>query len=269
MPPSQMHPDRRVWAQISNDGTDSSGTSSSGSDDSEDSSSDDEPPAKTRARRSNELVCTTIETDENATDGFRSEPFYSMMKESFNNAVLSDVTVCIRTLRVPAHSFVLAAQCSYFKNTLTKGGLKNESVKEFRYDGDQPHAYWRMLEYLYKGDYGIIPAAEINEPDDQLICRHIHVYVIAEALEIDGLQRLATERFKRCVKEDQLDKTFVTCIKLVFKHTKVRDNMLRKEVMSIVSRHPKALWEIDTFRGLVHLGQDFTVDFVAGLLEDK
>ncbi len=78
--------------------------------------------------------------------------------------VLSDITIFIRGLRFPAHSFVLAAQCNYFRDALTKGGLKNEAVREFYLDKGPPHAYWRMLEYLYKGTYSVEPAPEIREP---------------------------------------------------------------------------------------------------------
>lgn len=81
---------------------------------------------------------------------------------SFNNVALSDVSIMINDLHFPAHSFVLAAQCDYFKESLTRG-LKSEAVKEFRYEENHPHAYWRMLEYLYKGSYSAEPPAEITD----------------------------------------------------------------------------------------------------------
>lgn len=202
--------------------------------------------------------------------------------------VLSDITIFIKGLRFPAHSFVLAAQCDYFKDALTKGGLKKEAVREFHFDKAPPHAYWRMLEYLYKGTYSIEPVVEFSEtgknlicpntdsmrksltrPDDEPVHRHIHAYAVAETFGIDGLERLATDRFKECIKEEPMDKKFVECIRLIFRFTKIQGNMLRREVMSIVGRHSKTMWEINSFKTLVRGGNDFAIDFAAKLLEAK
>ncbi len=77
--------------------------------------------------------------------------------------VLSDITIFIKGLRFPAHSFVLAAQCDYFKDALTKGVLKKEAIRGFHFDKWPPHDYWRMLEYLYKGTYSVEPVVEFSE----------------------------------------------------------------------------------------------------------
>lgn len=82
---------------------------------------------------------------------------------SFNNIILSDVSVFIKELHLPAHSFVLAAQCEIFRDTLTRG-LKTEAIREFRYNDGSPHAYWRMFEYLYKGIYDTESPAQIADP---------------------------------------------------------------------------------------------------------
>ncbi|OAQ96787.1 hypothetical protein LLEC1_02830 [Akanthomyces lecanii] len=118
--------------------------SDSSSDSSSDESSLDEPPTKTRTRRSNELACSAATNT--TPEGTFAEPFQSMMID-----------------------FVLAAQCSYFKDALTKGGLKKEAVKEFHFDKGPAHAYWRMLEYLYKGTYSAEPVAEFSEPGKYLV----------------------------------------------------------------------------------------------------
>ena len=207
---------------------------------------------------------------------------------SFNNVVLSDITIFIKGLRFPAHSFFPTAQCDYFKDALTKGGLKKKAVREFHFDKAPPHAYWRMSEYLYEGIYSVEPVAELSELgkyliylsinsrrelltrlDDELIHRHIHAYAVAETFGIEGLERLATNRFKQCMKEEHMDKRFVECIGLIFKCTKVRGNMLRREVIGIVGRHSKRMWGIGPPKTLVCGGNDFAFDFAAKLLEGK
>ncbi|ATY58719.1 BTB POZ fold domain containing [Cordyceps militaris] len=227
-------------------------------------SSDEERLEKTKIRRNNDLICTATET---GPDGSRVESFQSMMKESFNNAILSDVTIFVNGLRFAAHSFVLASQCKLFKDVFTTGGLKKEATKEFRYKTKHPHAYWRMLEYMYKGTYSIEPAAEIAKSDDDLIHRHIHVFAVAEAFDIQGLQRLACDRFQQSILQDRMDIDFVACVRLIYKTTKKRGNLLRTEVMEIVCGHSKELWKLAELQKLVSDGGDFTVDFMAKLLE--
>ncbi|KAM3504608.1 hypothetical protein MY10362_003470 [Beauveria mimosiformis] len=252
-----MHPDRRALTKIASEDDDSSNKRSR-----DNTSSDEQPRAKTRTRRSNKLEATAANI---ATKGTVSEPFQRMMED----VILSDMTIFIKSFRFPAHSFVLAAQCGYFKDALTTGGLKEEAKKEFRFDHGQSHAYWRMLEYLYKGTYSDDPAAEIDEPDDELPHRHIHVYATAKAFQIEGLQRLATERFKQSVERGKMDKNFVSCIRLVYKIMKIEDSMMGKEVMEIVSQHAKVLWKIRTFQHLVHHEKGFAANLVSKLLEEE
>ncbi|KAK8149118.1 hypothetical protein G3M48_008156 [Beauveria asiatica] len=255
-----MHPDRRALTKIASEDDDSSNKRSS-----DNTSSEEQPLSKTRKRRSNKLKPTAANI---ATEGTVSEPFQRMMEESFNSVILSDMTIFIKSFRFPAHSFVLAAQCGYFKDALTTGGLKEEAKKEFRFDHGQFHAYWRMLEYLYKGTYSDDPAAEINEPDDELPHRHIYVYATAKTFQIEGLQRLATERFKQSVEREKIGRKFVSCIQLVHKIMKIEDSMLGKEVMEIVSQNAKVLWKIRAFQRLVHHEKGFAANLVSKLLEE-
>ena len=87
------------------------------------------------------------------------------------------------------------------------------------------------------------------------------------ALGIESLQQLATDRFKECIKNEGMPEKFVTCVKLTFESTKNRKRVLRKEVMAIVGKHSKTLWQLDGFQQLVASGGDFTLDFAARLIE--
>ena len=59
--------------------------------------------------------------------------------------------------KLPAHSFVLAALSSYFRRALEGKFLEGES-KEFTFNQESPHAYWRVFEYMYTGEYSDAPA---------------------------------------------------------------------------------------------------------------
>ncbi|KAJ3492733.1 hypothetical protein NLG97_g5179 [Lecanicillium saksenae] len=243
-----------------------SSSDGSGDTSSDDSSSDDKPIAKTRKRRSNDPSVSSIPA---APNGNRIGPLQTMMKESFNNALLSDITIFIKGLSFPAHSFVLAAQCDFFKKALTKANLKNQARTEFHYEEWQPHACWRMFEYLYKGDYSTGPVPGIKELDEKTTQRHILVYAVAEAFGLESLQELATARFSQCMKLEKIDESFVDCVRLVFKVTKTKQNMLRKEMMGIIDQHSKTLWKVSGFRALVHDYGSFAVEFTAKLLEGR
>ncbi|KAJ6787719.1 hypothetical protein PWT90_03467 [Aphanocladium album] len=224
MSPVKMEKGEGKRIFVDSDDDDDAYTESSSDSSSDASSSDDEPTAKTRKRRSNEPANSSADTKPNNN---RMEPLQSMMKESFNNALLSDITIFIKGLSFPAHSFVLAAQCNFFQNALTKAGPKNQARKEFHYEEWQPHACWRMFEYLYKGTYSVGPVPEIKEPDERPAHRHILVYAVAETFGVEGLQTLATERFSECIKREKIDREFVECVRRIYKVTDIRNNMLR------------------------------------------
>lgn len=64
-----------------------------------------------------------------------------------------------------------------------------------------------------------------------------------------------------------MSEKFVTYVKLIFESTKNRKNVLRKEVMAIVGKHSKTLWQMDGFQQLVASGGDFALDFAARLIQ--
>ncbi|KAM3497191.1 hypothetical protein MY10362_009450 [Beauveria mimosiformis] len=129
-----------------------------------------------------------------------AEALSQAAKALFNNAKLSDVTINIHTqqgaTKLSAHSFVLAAISPYFRRALEGKYAESES-KEFTFDQDSPHAYWRVFEYMYTGDYSDDPAkmeAFEDEPDDEELARDVRVYCLAEYFDVDSLKTDASER---------------------------------------------------------------------------
>jgi len=47
---------------------------------------------------------------------------------------------------------VLAVHSEYFQKAL-KSGFKDGKSKEFEFQGGSGHAYWRVFEYMYTGQY--------------------------------------------------------------------------------------------------------------------
>lgn len=56
---------------------------------------------------------------------------------------------------MPAHSVVLAAQSEFFDTALKRNFIKSNTM-EFHFTGGSVHAYWRVFEYMYTGQYSEI-----------------------------------------------------------------------------------------------------------------
>ena len=52
----------------------------------------------------------------------------------------------------PAHGLVLGIRSPYFDNAF-QSKFKEGVTNEFRFEKDSPHALWRVLQYIYTGDY--------------------------------------------------------------------------------------------------------------------
>ena len=67
-----------------------------------------------------------------------------------NNDEYSDMKIFIGETEIPAHSSVLCLQSETFKN-----GFKHkvDQAKQFRFKTGSGNAHWRVLQYMYTGDY--------------------------------------------------------------------------------------------------------------------
>lgn len=72
----------------------------------------------------------------------------------FNNSKYSDFTVYLGESRVPflAHRLVLGLRSPYF-DALLQSEFKEGITNEITFERDSPHALWRVLQYIYTGDY--------------------------------------------------------------------------------------------------------------------
>ncbi|XWW94389.1 hypothetical protein V2A60_002332 [Cordyceps javanica] len=193
----------------------------------------------------------------------------SNLQGLFNNAKLSDVTINIHAqqgaTKLSAHSFVLAAISPYFRRALEGKYAESES-KEFTFDQDSPHAYWRVFEYMYTGDYSDDPAkmeAFEDEPDDEELARDVRVYCLAEYFDVDSLKTDASERFAFKIRKLWVSDRFPDCIRDIYQSTtKSRGASLRTAVILEVKNNLAALWERQAFRELYREGGDFAEDLM-------
>ncbi|KAM3526962.1 hypothetical protein MY4038_006578 [Beauveria bassiana] len=198
-----------------------------------------------------------------------AEALSQAAKALFNNAKLSDVTINIHTqqgaTKLSAHSFVLAAISPYFRRALEGQYAESES-KEFTFDQDSPHAYWRVFEYMYTGDYSDDPAkmeAFEDEPDDEELARDVRVYCLAEYFDVDSLKTDASERFAFKIRKLWVSDRFPDCIRDIYQSTtKSRGASLRTAVILEVKNNLAALWERQAFRELYREGGDFAEDLM-------
>ena len=72
----------------------------------------------------------------------------------FYNHKYSDATLYLGQSRIsfPAHRLVLGTRSPYFEDAL-QSGFKEGITHEFSFENDSPHALWRVLHYIYTGDY--------------------------------------------------------------------------------------------------------------------
>lgn len=61
----------------------------------------------------------------------------------------------------PAHRVILGTRCPYFDDVL-HSGFKEGMEKEISFENDSPQALWRVLHYLYTGDYSDEPAQSLD-----------------------------------------------------------------------------------------------------------
>lgn len=80
----------------------------------------------------------------------KTNRYYSL----FNKSKYSNAIVYLGESKIPfpAHRLVLGISSSFFDDALTSD-FKEVKTQEFTFQEDSPHALWRVLQYMYTGDY--------------------------------------------------------------------------------------------------------------------
>ncbi|KFY03482.1 hypothetical protein V490_00177 [Pseudogymnoascus sp. VKM F-3557] len=187
----------------------------------------------------------------------------------FNNEKYSDVILLIgesKTIFL-AHRLVLGIRSLYFDDAL-QSKFKEAVTNEFIFDKDSPHALWRVLQYIYTGDYADDSSQSLgSEGDDVELLRHPRVYALADMFRMEDLKTLVCKKFEAQLQQYWISDTFVECIREVYMTSRVSE-ATRKAVVRTVFLH-KELVNKQPFQDLIREVGDFAVDLVSVMAVSK
>ncbi|RDL40791.1 Uncharacterized protein BP5553_00770 [Venustampulla echinocandica] len=184
----------------------------------------------------------------------------------FNNKKYSDLTVYLRDIPLPAHRLILGMRSPYLEDQLQP---QKCGVIGLRFDEDNPHALWRVFEYIYTGDYADEPAELLQlllEDDDPELFRHLRVYALADAMQMEDLKSLSCKKFELQLKEHWMSDTFVDCIREVYStSTGIGTAATRRVVVETASLQQNEFVQEPLFQDLVREVGDFAVDLISAM----
>ncbi|KAI1001652.1 hypothetical protein K3495_g6550 [Podosphaera aphanis] len=204
----------------------------------------------------------------------------------FNNSLYSDVIIKIFDVEIPAHQFVICVQSEYFKkafqkpqslkegDAISQGFAEGESmIIEFK-EGSGA-AYWRVLEYLYTGDYAEQLSTGVFRDDPDFV-KHVRVFSLADMFLIEDLKVLAENKLENALKSFQISKLFADCVRDVYdvteKNGKMRNIVTNASVTKLTALGKKQygnsyqytipiMLEYEYMQELIRDCGDFAVDF--------
>ncbi|OXV09093.1 hypothetical protein Egran_03144 [Elaphomyces granulatus] len=185
----------------------------------------------------------------------------------FNSSKYSDVTIYLGKSKIPfpAHRLVLGTRCPYLDDIL-QSGLKEDITTEISFTKDNSHALWRVLQYIYTGDYSDEPSETLDSEDDDLeLLKHPRIFALSGIFRIDDLKELSCNKFEDQLEQHWISDTFPHCIREIYSTSNNTD--IRKIVVDAVASHSQDLVEKRSFQDLIREVGDFAVDLVLKMAE--
>ncbi|KAI8648945.1 BTB/POZ domain containing protein [Fusarium sp. Ph1] len=197
-----------------------------------------------------------------ATMGERHDSLAADIAKLFTSGQFADVTIHLgEEFVLSGHSCILATRSEYFNKALNSG-LKEARSKEFRFSEGSVHAYWRVFQFIYTGDYCETTSAELSSPDDNELMLHFQVYMVAKYFLIDQLVDIALQRFESKSRSEWDSKLLTKCIQDVYDSTTEDDRQVRNVILDLTRRYQTSLRDESNFRDLLRQGGDFVLDLV-------
>ncbi|PVH71127.1 hypothetical protein DL98DRAFT_521243 [Cadophora sp. DSE1049] len=187
----------------------------------------------------------------------------------FNNHKYSDATVYLGQSKIPfpAHRLVLGIRSPYFDDAL-QSGFKEGITHEISFEKDSPHALWRVLHYIYTGDYSDEPSERLDfEGDDLELLRHPRVYALADMFRMEDLMKVSCKKFELQLKQHWISDTFPDCIREVYSISS-NSTAIRKVIVDIVSSHKQELVQKRPFQEVIREVGDFAVELVLKIAKE-
>ncbi|KAF2016866.1 hypothetical protein BU24DRAFT_419919 [Aaosphaeria arxii CBS 175.79] len=175
----------------------------------------------------------------------------------------SDITISVQNVMIPAHQFVLCSQSSRFEEACKEAISNGGSV--LKCDEGTGAALWRVLEYLYTGDYSdILSNAQIQE--DPELLKHLRVHMLAHAFLIRDLRKYALMRFKKHASNCWDSDVFTIGVHEIYQSHRQYSSPTRIAVARLAVEHAHDLITTETFNDLIRMGGNFVIEFVEHLL---
>ncbi|OBT81355.1 hypothetical protein VE02_10214 [Pseudogymnoascus sp. 03VT05] len=157
------------------------------------------PPSVVRKPTRN-LSFASIDAEATPPTGARKPELASgnTFDSLFNNSKYADVKLYLGESKTQflAHQVVLGTRSPYFDDAL-RSEFKEGITHEFTYDEESPHALWRVLQYMYTGNYTDEPSECLeSEGDDLELLKHPRVYALADMFRMEELKNLSCKKFE-------------------------------------------------------------------------
>ncbi|PGH16006.1 hypothetical protein AJ79_01986 [Helicocarpus griseus UAMH5409] len=184
----------------------------------------------------------------------------------FNSTAHSDVTLYLgqNQVKLHAHYVILSARTHYFDKA-KDGGFKESTTDEFHLSEHDSYALYRMMQYIYMGDYSHKKGLVLEEADEQELFMHARVYVLANYFDVDGLKGLCAAKISRCtIFQEDLD-SLVESIAEIYSIRNPCFSM-RQTISTKVKKDMKKLYEKKSFRKLLRQNAEFASDVIRVLM---
>ncbi|PGH16007.1 hypothetical protein AJ79_01987 [Helicocarpus griseus UAMH5409] len=213
---------------------------------------------------SNEIVDNVSLSPSNETKVEFLKGFASL----FNSATHSDVTLYLgpQKIQFHAHYVILSARTAYFDKA-KKGGFEESKNNEFLLVEHNSHALYRMLQYIYTGDYSSEKYNLDQNSDDGCFLKHTRVYILADYFDVKGLKALCTHKFSKQAGGIWSNASLIEAISSIYSAPKCATEDMRKEILNVLREHIERLHEEQGFRDLLNRYAEFGADVVDLLLK--
>ncbi|KAK8158474.1 hypothetical protein IWX90DRAFT_1527 [Phyllosticta citrichinensis] len=190
----------------------------------------------------------------------------SGLSKLLDSGHFSDLQIsCSDGTTYKVHKIILCAQSPFFMNALNpESNFKEAQTNKVPLEHDEPFAVKALIEYFYRSEY-----TDIDAPINELLLFHVHIYAIGETYGVQGLKKLACDRFETVV----AGKTFgeldlPTAIKTIYTTTVGTDKGLREKAVAIARADVKVVVKLKGFREMMDECAQFSKDVALSLIHD-
>ncbi|KAH0566487.1 hypothetical protein GP486_000105 [Trichoglossum hirsutum] len=181
----------------------------------------------------------------------------------------SDVTLYLGPQKVKfhAHYAILGARTNFF-DVAKEAGFKESQENVFRFEEFQVHAFYRLLQYIYTGDY-----SEENDQsydgheDDHELLKHVRVHALADFFNIPDLKELCASKFVNETDPYWNGNSFLDAITEVYSLPLTPRDPMRRAIIRITLDHIKELHEKSEFRELLRKYAELSAGVIEGMLQ--